>query len=525
MPPGEPNISHTGYNPIMSVSPGLTRRFRQLRWRLTLTYTAVTVGALLVVELIAMLASGSYLINLLDRGYLPPRVIEAAMTDYLPMLRHFLEQDPPDQEGLAIWLGRFYSSTTLLQGAGGVPVVLDPGELELLMLDSDGVLMGTSTPMKGESLKIGSPLSSSPVPQALSDLFQVAQSGEMDPKNLFAFDDDGKVLFVALPVWDSGQQRLLGVLIISGALPSLGTVFGGQLDTIGVSLLFFTLFAGLIGTLFGSLATRGLVKRLDRMAEVTRSWSLGKFGVFIDDPVHDELGELSDRLNQMAGQLQQLLETRREFAILEERTRIARELHDSAKQQAFAAAGQVNAARELLKRDPEGAQAHIDEAENLIRNLRRELGNLIRQLRPVELEGKGLTVALQDYLGDWSRQTGIKQELRVRQDRRLPLEIEQAVFRIIQEALANVARHSNASGVEIKVVSSGRDVVCTLQDDGVGFDPNQKHNGFGLRSMRERAGVLGGTLQIESALGSGTSLTVRIPFSQRDTDDKESPDG
>ena len=71
MPPGEPNISHTGYNPIMSVSPGLTRRFRQLRWRLTLTYTAVTVGALLVVELIAMLASGSYLINLLDRGYLP----------------------------------------------------------------------------------------------------------------------------------------------------------------------------------------------------------------------------------------------------------------------------------------------------------------------------------------------------------------------------------------------------------------------------------------------------------------------
>jgi len=509
----------------MSTSPGLTKRFRQLRWRLTLTYTAVTVGALLVVELIAILASGSYLINLLDRGYLPPRVIEAAMTDYLPMLRHFLEQEPPDQAGLAIWLGRFYSSTTLLQGEGGVPVTLEPGEVEMLMFDSDGVLMGASSPTGSGTLNIGDPLSSSPAPGALTDLFQAARSGEMDPKNLFAYDDEQNVLVLALPVWDSDHQRLLGVLIISGALPTLRTVLGGQLDTIGVSLLIFTIFAGLIGALFGSLAARGLVRRLDRMAEVTRSWSLGDFGVFIDDPAQDELGELSDRLNQMAGQLQQLLETRREFAILEERTRLARELHDSAKQQAFAAAGQVNAARELLKGDPEGAQAHIDEAENLIRNLRRELGNLIRQLRPVELEGKGLAAALGDYAGDWSRQTGIRQELRIRPDLRLPLEIEQSVFRIIQEALSNVARHSNASGVEIDIASTGTEIVFTLRDDGIGFDPAQKHNGFGLLSMRERAGVLGGTLQIESIVGSGTSLTLRIPFSPRDTDDKESPHG
>lgn len=508
----------------MSVRPELTKPFWQLRWRLTLTYTAVTVGALLVVELIAILASGSYLINLLDRGYLPPRVIEAAMTDYLPMLRHFLEQDPPDQEGIAIWLGRFYSSTTLLQGAGGVPVILDPGEFELLMFDSDGVLMNTSIPMNSESLNIDGSVSSSPAPQ-VNNLVQAARSGEMDPKNLFAFGDDGKVLYMAVPVWDSDHQHLLGVLIISGALPSLPTVLGSQLNTIGVSLLLFTLFAGLIGALFGSLATRGLVRRLDRMAEITRSWSLGDFGVFIDDPVQDELGELSDRLNDMAGQLHQLLETRRDFAILEERTRLARELHDSAKQQAFAAAGQVNAARELMKRDPQGAQAHIDEAENLIRNLRRELGNLIRQLRPAELEDKGLAAALADYAADWSRQTGISQEVLVRQDLRLPLEIEQAIFRILQEALANVARHSNASGVKIKISSNNGNLVCTLQDDGIGFDPAQNHNGFGLRSMRERAGVLGGTLQIESTVGVGTSLTVTIPLTQQAADEKESPNG
>jgi NarL family two-component system sensor histidine kinase LiaS len=248
---------------------------------------------------------------------------------------------------------------------------------------------------------------------------------------------------------------------------------------------------------------------------------MGNFGISIDDPAQDELAELAGRLNQMAQQLESTLETRREFAILEERNRLARDLHDSAKQLAFAAAGQINAANNLLKRDTDAAGEHIEEAEGLIRNLRRELGDLIRQLRPAELEGKGLGTALGDYAADWSRQTGIAQEVLVRRERHLPLDIEQAIFRIMQEALANSARHSHANEVKIKIVYGNDDITCTLHDDGLGFDPGQKFSGFGLHSMRERAAAVGGTLRIESAPDSGTTLMINIPTSQKGAEDEE----
>jgi len=523
MAPGELFV-HRSYNTPMSVSSGVTGRFRKLRWRLTLTYTVVTVSVLLLVEVIVILVSSPVLLNLFNRDILPPTVIEAAMIDYVPTLRHYLEQEPPDRAGIKIWLERFNSSSTLLGGTDQVPVTLEPGELELSLIDEAGVPLGVSSPGFAQGLRVGEALDFTQVPGALADLFQAARSGETVPKNLFAYDDEQNMLFLAVPIYDSAQARLLGVLILKGAVPTFRTVLGNQFGTIAVSLLLFTLFAGLIGALFGSLASRGLVKRLDHIAEVTQAWSTGNFRISIQDQTRDELGELAERLNQMAGQLERTLETNREFAILEERNRLARDLHDSAKQQAFAAAGQVNAARTLLKRDPEGAQAHIDEAEILIRNLRRELGNLIRQLRPAELEGKGLAAALVDYAADWSRQTGISQEVLVSRERRLPLDIEQAVFRVMQEALANSARHSHASGVKIIIVYSDVDITCTLHDDGVGFDPGQNFTGFGLRSMRERVSAMAGTLRIESTPDSGTTLIINIPTSQKGSEDEDAHD-
>jgi len=508
----------------MSMRSGITKRFRQLRWQLTLTYTAVTVSVLLLVELIAILVSGPVLLNLLDRDILPPQVIEAAKIDYVPTLRHFLEQQPPDREGISIWLERFESSSTLLQSTSEIPVVLDPGQMELSLLNEAGVLLGVSTPEAAMGLNVGEALDITVVPGAFTNLFYAAGEGEIDPGKLYAYDDEAGELFMAVPIYDSAQLHLLGVLIIKGAVPTFRSVLGDQFGTIAISALFFALFAGLIGTMFGSIASRGLVKRLDHIAEVTQTWSMGNFGISIEDPSRDELGELAERLNRMAQQLERTLETRREFAILEERNRLARDLHDSAKQLAFAAAGQINAASTLLKRDPDAAGAHIREAEGLIRNLRRELGNLIRQLRPAELEGKGLATALRDYAADWLKQTGISQEVIVRRDRRLPLDIEQAIFRILQEALANSARHSHASGVKMKMVYSDDDVTCTLYDDGIGFDPSQKFTGFGLHSMRERAAAVGGTLRIESTPDSGTTLIINIPTSGNGIEDEETQD-
>jgi len=206
---------------------------------------------------------------------------------------------------------------------------------------------------------------------------------------------------------------------------------------------------------------------------------------------------------------------------VEERNRLARDLHDSAKQQAFAAAAQISAARKLLSDNPEAAETHIKEAERLTLALRQELTSLIQQLRPAALEGKGLAAALSEYSQEWSRQNGISAEVRVQRQRLLPLEIEQTLFRIVQEALANIARHSKAKRVEIELIYTRDSVSCSIHDNGVGFDPKTSKKGFGLRSMSERAEGIGGNLLIESDQGEGTSISVNFLINETPEPDVE----
>ena len=133
------------------------------------------------------------------------------------------------------------------------------------------------------------------------------------------------------------------------------------------------------------------------------------------------------------------------------------------------------------------------------------------------LQGKGLAPAVREYATDWSRQTGIELEVHVQGERSLPLDVEQAAFRIVQEALANVARHSQAVRAEIDLIYTGLDVTCTIRDDGTGFDPDKARDGFGLRSMQERANALGSTLKIESVAGEGTRLSFTVSLKQGGT--------
>ncbi|MGD9099874.1 MAG: histidine kinase, partial [Anaerolineae bacterium] len=494
----------------MDIRNPLSNRLRQLRWKLALSYTGVTVAALIVVELCVFLASGTYLVNLLDSGVIPSRMIEAATIEYVPVLRLYLEQSPPDQGGIAVWLERFRNSPTLLQGTGSIPVIIDPGELELVLLGPDGSFLGASSPALENGMN-GHPLDVQATP-GLAGVLQAALAGERDAERLYL--NAGKQVVIAVPVLDSAERQVLGVLILSAIAPTLTTVLGDQIPTLGVSLLCFTLFAGLIGMLVGFVAARGLVQRFDRLAEATLAWSRGDFSVSVSDPAGDELGQLAQRLNHMAQQLEQLLSTRRELAAVEERNRLARELHDSVKQQAFAAAAQISAAKMLLERDPAAAEAHVEQVERLIYDLRQELTTLIQELRPAALEGKGLASALREYAADWSGQNEIELEVRVQGERSLSLDVEQAVFRIVQEALANVARHSEASSAEIGLIYTKLAISCTVSDDGLGFDPHQEHAGFGLRSMQERASALGGALTVESASGAGTRISLTVPLGE-----------
>lgn len=201
----------------------------------------------------------------------------------------------------------------------------------------------------------------------------------------------------------------------------------------------------------------------------------------------------------------------RELAVTGERNRLARDLHDSVKQQVFATIMQLGAARTLLDRDPEQARHALDDAEQLAQRAGAELNLVIHELRPVELDGKDLAGALRALVADWSRQTDVEVSTRVLGEQQvLPASIEYALFRVTQEALANVARHSRARTAQVELSCTEDGATVMITDDGQGFDPTQPSDGVGLTSMRERVEALGGRLSITSRPGAGTSITVRL---------------
>ncbi len=222
--------------------------------------------------------------------------------------------------------------------------------------------------------------------------------------------------------------------------------------------------------------------------------------------------ELERLVNERASKIEQLFEQNKELAVIEERNRLARDLHDSAKQKAFASLAQLGTARGLINIDINGAKKHLAEAENLVYEVIQELTFLIQEMYPIALKDKGLSNALREYVFEWETRNDIRVNLLIEGESNLRLEIEQAIYRIIQESLANIARHSHATQVEFFVKYNLENVEVNICDNGQGFDLDQKPNGIGLRSMRERAKSVGGTLEIKCSNGNGTRVIINIPI-------------
>ena len=225
--------------------------------------------------------------------------------------------------------------------------------------------------------------------------------------------------------------------------------------------------------------------------------------------------ELERQVAERTREIERLFEQMKELAIVEERNRLARELHDSAKQKAFAALAQIGAASGLIQRNTVSAENHIREAENLVLDVIQELTFLIQEMYPMALKEKGLVVTLREYVYEWEDRNNIKTSLRVEGEHHLPLKAEQALYRITQETLANAARHSHASQVGIELLYDTTNVSLNIEDDGCGFDIAQKPKGVGLRSIKERAESVGGTFVLESGSGKGTRIEVFIPVAQQ----------
>ena len=198
--------------------------------------------------------------------------------------------------------------------------------------------------------------------------------------------------------------------------------------------------------------------------------------------------------------------------MIEERNRVARDLHDSAKQKAFAALAQLGAVSGILKNDPNSAWTHLGEAENLVYEVIQELTFLIQEMYPMALKEKGLATTLREYVFEWENRNGVMINLDIENPRRLDLEMEQAIYRMTQEALANVARHSQSDKVDVSLKYNDDCVAVTVEDNGQGFDVQHRSGGMGLRIIKERAESLGGQACIESEPGVGTKVVITAPL-------------
>jgi signal transduction histidine kinase len=208
-----------------------------------------------------------------------------------------------------------------------------------------------------------------------------------------------------------------------------------------------------------------------------------------------------------------LHERSRELSTIEERKRLARELHDSVTQTLFSIGLTAEAAAELVEADPARAREQLGHLQSLTRTAMGEMRSLIFELRPAELETEGLAAALRKHVDVVRRLHEQEIELCVEGDRRLPPGVEKGLLRIAQEALGNAVRHSGADHVTLTLASRDAQISLRVEDDGHGFDPEEavtRSRRLGLTSMRERAEALGGTLAIDSGAGRGTTIEVEV---------------
>jgi signal transduction histidine kinase len=203
----------------------------------------------------------------------------------------------------------------------------------------------------------------------------------------------------------------------------------------------------------------------------------------------------------------------------EERRRISRDLHDHIGQQMTALRMTLEGVDAWPDEDA-GRRDHVRRARQLVEDIDRSLHVLTWELRPAgALERYGLAMALENLVSGWSERFGIPAEFQGPPGETLRLSVEVAtnVYGLVQEALHNIVKHADARHVAVLLQARDHEAVVIIEDDGRGFDPAQvsegaEHHGLGLLSMRERASLCGGTLDIDATPGRGTTIFVRIPL-------------
>jgi signal transduction histidine kinase len=230
--------------------------------------------------------------------------------------------------------------------------------------------------------------------------------------------------------------------------------------------------------------------------------------------------EKQKMIEELEAARSELAKAERQAGMLEERQRLAGEIHDTLAQGFTSVVMHLEAAEQALDANPEAARGYMDQARQTARQSLSEARRFLWALRPDVVAREPLAQALQRIGQRWSEESGIPLHLEAAGPQRpLPAPIEATFLRAAQEALINTRKYSKATLVNFTLTYMEDEVVLDVQDDGVGFDPAEASqqvgldHGYGLAALRERAAQLGGSLEVESAPGEGTTVVVSLPVS------------
>jgi signal transduction histidine kinase len=369
------------------------------------------------------------------------------------------------------------------------------------------------------------------------------------PSGVVVSEDDGERVFRSMhPIENSPacaqchdpQQRLLGLLLTDIAVAPFEAAFVADMR----ENLLWGLSSILISAIFAYLVMgRLIIHRLERVANALADFGSGKRNLRLITGSFDEIGQLEVDFNEMGQRIQveesenqalsedlrrqttqqQELLKRLITAQEDERKRVARELHDELGQSLSGLALHSEVTGKFIHSDPKRALEQLSLTRELIRNTTQQMYELILALRPSALDDLGLAAALRSHAERVLDGSGIAFKLDSSSlNKRLPPSIETALYRIFQEALSNIVRHSGADQVKITLALHDSVFEGEIVDNGHGFDPekvdwnaNSPH-GLGLLGMRERVAQCGGSIDIISREGEGAHIRIHIPLAKAD---------
>jgi signal transduction histidine kinase len=330
------------------------------------------------------------------------------------------------------------------------------------------------------------------------------------------------------------NEKINGVLVTDFSLAPIEDQLGREFKENIFFLVLFTLISILVVSF---TMNRLVVSKVEKFVEAARRLSQGDLTQRIIFKADDELKRLAESFNQMAGELKKKMKQEKQYisGIIDaqegERRRISRELHDELGQALTA----IKYNLEIIERDlPENlseGKERLREVETLSAQILVQLRQLSHDLRPPMLDDLGLLPTLRWYIENYGKRWKIKTHYEaIGFHEKVNPELETALYRVIQEALTNIAKHAAADDVHIHLSYTDSVIMVTITDNGIGFDSQDvlgrdtRKRGFGIMGMQERVSTFGGRIDIRSRQGAGTQITIEIPLKSSEGEDEPKED-